>query len=217
LSERGVAVPRYVLLGELDEHWTYSIQSLLPGLPPRALTSRQSQQLIDWIELQATQARASQPDWSWYVRAVVFEGESGWTASLRSYAAATRELLQRIERSVAGLEQSCLEAADIVHGDLALDNVLVDDGHLSGIVDWDAAGRGDRALDVAKLLYYSYDNRPVRELLLRHLLRLRGHECARLHLVYCILAQLDWSIRHHDAPSVAMLVAQAHAMLDRLR
>jgi aminoglycoside phosphotransferase len=216
LSERGVAVPRYVLLGELDEHWTYGVLSLLPGSPAQSLSPEQAQQLVAWIELQAGQARPAEPNWSWYVRAVVFEGESGWSASLRTYSPATRALLQRADHSVAGLEASCSEAADIVHGDLALDNLLVAGGRLSGIVDWDAAGRGDRALDIAKLLYYCYDNRPVRELLRGHLLWLRGHACASVYLVYCILAQLDWSIHHHAASTVAGLVAQANVMLDDL-
>ncbi|MFL5803015.1 MAG: phosphotransferase [Roseiflexaceae bacterium] len=35
-----------------------------------------------------------------------------------------------------------LRSDDIVHGDLAVDNVLVVGAVVSGIVDWDAAGNG---------------------------------------------------------------------------
>ena len=214
LGERGVAAPRYELVGELEGDWTYCIQNALPGSAARSLTVAQARQLIAWIELQAEQGLATEPNWSHYVHAVVFDGESGWSESLRAYSPETQALLGRMLSRVERSRDERLVAADSVHGDLALENVLLDNGQVSGIVDWDAAGRGDRALDVAKLLYYCYDNRPVRDLLQRHVLALRGPERMNLHLVYCMLAQLDWSIHHHDARAVAGLVAQAHAIID---
>lgn len=217
LSERGVRVPRYVLIGALDDDWSYGVQSALPGAPPASLTPDQARRLINWLELQTGQGLATEPNWATYVRAAVFAGESGWSESFRVYSPATRGLLQRMQRCVDGLDDVCSQAADIVHGDLALDNVLVDAGQVSSIVDWDAAGRGDRVLDFAKLLYYSYDNRPVRDLLRRHILELRGAASLRVHLVYCILAQLDWSIHHHGPAAVDSFVAQAHTMLDDLK
>ena len=39
---------------------------------------------------------------------------------------------------------------------MGTDNVLVDGNTVSGIVDWDTAGEGDRALDLSKLFFYSY-------------------------------------------------------------
>jgi aminoglycoside phosphotransferase (APT) family kinase protein len=36
-----------------------------------------------------------------------------------------------------------------VHGDLIPGNLLVDQGHLAGIIDWGGAGRGDLAQDLA--------------------------------------------------------------------
>jgi Phosphotransferase enzyme family len=46
-----------------------------------------------------------------------------------------------------------LPAADVVHGDLNLSNVLARDGVITGIVDWDHAGVGSRALDLTSLLF----------------------------------------------------------------
>ncbi len=216
LRELGLPVPAYILAGVLPDGRAYWLQTELPGRPPTTLSESQLRQLLDLIELQAGQAISPEQDWSGYVVAVVFEGESGWAGSLRDHSHGTREVLARLERLVAGKRAAVHRTADIVHGDLVLDNVLVDAGRISGIVDWDAAGRGDRALDLAKLLFSTYDSVPIRERLEQRIVELGSRDSLEVYLAYAILAQLDWSIRHHGQASVDDGVRLANTMLGAL-
>lgn len=224
LVKLGVPAPRYVLIGSFPEGTTYWLQTALPGSPPAdlRLSLEHARQLLDLNERQAEQALSSEQDWSGYVRRVVFAGESGWADTLRGYSPETRALLGRLERVTAGRENGVSRTGDLVHGDLALGNVLVVGEQVTGVVDWDAAGCGDRALDLSKLLFYSYENRslrellenwPMRELLWQHIMNISGPDALVVYLAYNILAQLDWSIRHHSPEAVAGWVATASLIL----
>jgi len=79
-------------------------------------------------------------------------------------------------------------------------------------VDWDAAGCGDRAFDLAKVLYYLYNDGPIRQRLRDRILELSSHDTLRVYMAYNILAQLDWSIHHHQPTDVDDLVIQGHAV-----
>ncbi|HSH77873.1 MAG TPA: phosphotransferase [Herpetosiphonaceae bacterium] len=216
LRQLGVPVPTYVLMGTFPDGSTYWVQQALSGAVPRLLTEAQLQQLVIYNDRQAGQASSPEQNWAAYVRAVVFAGESGWADSLQQHSAATSVVLTRLEQLVADKQSCCVQMHDIVHGDLVIDIVLVDGVQVTGIVDWDAAGSGDRVLDLAKLLFSSYMNQPVRDRLRAHILELRGRTSLEVHLAYCILAQLDWSIHHHAPPAVNAVVALAHGILQDL-
>ena len=216
LRDLGAPVPTYSLARALPDGHTYWLQTALPGAPPTTLTDRRLQQLLELNELQAGQAVSTEQDWAAYVAAVVFAGESGWADALRHHSLATRGVLDRLERLVAGKQACCVNRGDIVHGDLCLDNILVDGDHITGIVDWDAAGCGDRVLDLTKLLYYSYDNAPVRSRLRERIIDLVGPDTLCVYAAYAILAQLDWSIGHHPQAAVDAFVERSHTILQDL-
>ena len=224
LVERGGPAPRYGRRGSVPEGTTYWLQTALPGNPPAdlRLSLEHAQQLLELNERQAGQAVSAEQDWSWYVRRVVFAGESGWADTLQRHSPETRALLGRLVRVTAGREASVSRTGDLVHGDLALGNVLVVGRQVTGLVDWDAAGCGDRALDLSKLLFYSYENlptyenRPVQDVLRERIADISGPDALVVYLVYNILAQLDWSIHHHSRVAVAGWVAKASAILEEL-
>ncbi len=216
LRTRGAPVPQYVLAETSPDNVTYWVQTALPGEPPSQLLQSHVRQLLDLIEIQAGCALSADVNWSEYVRAVVFLGESGWRDSLQHYGADTQAVLGRLIQLTAGKHTIPLRSADIVHGDLATDNVLVVGAMVSGTVDWDAAGSGDRCLDLSKLLFYSYADPALRAPLRERILSISGPDAYAIFLSYNILAQLDWSIRHHPAAAVAKGVAMAHQILDDL-
>lgn len=213
LRELGVPTPEYLHIGTLAET-VYWLQTALPGEPPEHLTATTLDRFLEWNERQAGQAISSEQDWSCYVRAMVFAGESGWAASLKGYSAETRALLGRLAGLTAGKEAAVSRSADIVHGDLGPSNVLAAEGTLTGIVDWDAAGCGDRALDLSKLLFYSFEDDALRRRLWGSIIQTSGHDALVVYLAYNILAQLDWSIRHHTPEAVATWLAKSALMLD---
>jgi hypothetical protein len=71
---------------------------------------------------------------------------------------------------------------------------------------------GDRALDLATLLFYRYDHDDIRDLLRARLLELAGPQAARAYLAHMVLRQVDWSLRHHPAAPAT----QRHLGLARL-
>lgn len=209
----GVPAPRYTLIDTLSEGVTYWLQTTLRGQPPARLSVEQIHQLLVWNGRQAGQALSPEQDWSWYVRAVVFAGKSGWKDSLRDYSSETRTVLAGLEQVTAGKEVSVSRTGDLVHGDLVPGNVLVAEGKVTGIVDWDAAGCGDRALDLSKLLFYSYGHASIRSLLRQHIAAISGPDALTVYLAYNILAQLDWAIRHHTPAAVEEWIIKASFVL----
>jgi fructosamine-3-kinase len=215
LRSQHVPVPAYTL-ADTFEGVAYWIQTALPGAPPPQLSLAQLQQLLVYIDVQAGQSITPEQNWSAYVLAVVFRGESGWSNSLLNDGPATRAVLKRLTQLLADKHSMVLRSDDIVHGDLSLDNVLVAGDRVSGIVDWDAAGCGDRCLDLSKLLFYSYKQPALREPLSARIRALSGQAGLALYLGYNILAQLDWSIRHHTPAAIAEVAAKSHRILHDL-
>jgi hypothetical protein len=58
---------------------------------------------------------------------------------------------------------------------------------------------GDRAFDLATLLFYHYDHDDIRDVLRARLLNLTAPETACAYLAHMVLRQVDWSLRHHPA------------------
>jgi hypothetical protein len=216
LRALGAPVPRYLLADTGPDNLTYWLQTALPGAPPPQLLPSHVARLLELIELQAGQALSAEVNWSDYVRAVVFDGESGWRDSLLRYSADTRAVLARLTQLLNGKQSTILRSEDIAHGDLGTDNVLAAGSAISGIVDWDAAGCGDRCLDLSKLLFYSYAEAELRAPLRARMLSIGGPDAYAIYLVYNILAQLDWSIHHHSAAAIAEGVVAAHQILSDL-
>lgn len=207
-------VPDYVLTGAFSEGETYWIQTALAGTPASNLNPDQLQTLLYLNGLQAGQALSSEQNWSNYVTSVVFNDTSGWSYTLHNYSIETRELLSNLKRFVRGLEKICDKANDIVHGDLSLSNILIHNEQVSGVVDWDAAGCGDRAFDLALLFFYSYESFQIRPLLFSHIVEITGIDRLKVYTAYTILSQLDWSIRHHSKEAVDRFLKLANLILN---
>jgi hypothetical protein len=71
---------------------------------------------------------------------------------------------------------------------------------------------GDRAFDLATLLFYRYDHDDIRDHLRARLLELTDDRVARAYLAHMVLRQVDWSLRHHPKAKAT----QHHLALARL-
>jgi aminoglycoside phosphotransferase (APT) family kinase protein len=89
-------------------------------------------------------------DVSWWIDKVVFEGWEGWWTGAEQAAPQTTRRLRVFLEPARG---DRLPVADLVHGDFGVGNFLVQDGTVSGVVDWDNLGTGSRALDLTSLLF----------------------------------------------------------------
>jgi aminoglycoside phosphotransferase (APT) family kinase protein len=217
LHDLGAPVPRYLLIGLTPDGTLYWVQEALPGEPIGRLTKpEQLESLFILNDLQAGRAVSVEQNWSSYAAGVVFGGDSGWADELRDYSEATGRLVDALADLTAGKEGCCERSADIVHGDLSPGNILVRDGQVSGVVDWDAAGCGDRAFDLALLLFYHYDDPSIRSPLRDRVLTLAGYEALCVYLAYAILSQTTWSSRHHGQSAVEHWLSRAGRIIHDL-
>jgi streptomycin 6-kinase len=56
---------------------------------------------------------------------------------------------------------------------------------------------GDRAFDLATMLFYLYDRDGIRERLCSRAQELTDQHALNAHLAHVVLRQVDWSMRHH--------------------
>jgi hypothetical protein len=122
---------------------------------------------------------------------------------LRAYSDRSRRL-ERWIASVAARYPDVLDGDDAVHGDFHPGNFLADSGRVSGVVDWDAAGRGDRRFDLVTLRFVLPAG-PVEPGVTERLDRLLDAlpaDALTPMWAHLSLRMADWSIRHFTPPDV---------------
>ena len=205
LRELGYPAPRYVQV-EADR----ALQEELPGEPLEAwrpLPDEIAAQLVALHELHAEAFPAAMPaSWRRVVASSVLSGARSYLrlATLRGHSDRSRELLSRCQEAVQCFVDRVPEMEAIVHWDFTPDNVLVRDGRVSGVIDWEGVRAGDPAFDLVTLAFYA----PGTPLLDRAL----GGIDAGLRAVYqahlCV-RQAEWSLRRHDEATGERMLAYA--------
>jgi Phosphotransferase enzyme family len=129
---------------------------------------------------------------------------------LREHSDRTRALHRWIA-AVGAWSPRCLAGQDAVHCDFQPSNILADGDRITGIVDWDGAGRGDRRLDLVTLRFglHSVPAEPgVTERLDLVLDGLPAQVLAPLW-AHMSLRMTDWAIRHFSPADVDHWLALA--------
>lgn len=215
LRSVGYPAPSYLYIGEALGG-TYSLQLTLPGFPMPL--SAMAQYLPRLLELNAMQARLACPDLpDWHLEAVntvLFGGEDYCLhSSLQHYSPATASLLSNLQSRVAAHRDTPHRTNDVVHTDFQHTNILVHEHQISGVIDWDAPYAGDAIFDIATLLFYSYEDLPVRERLWQYALERASLNLLSVYLAHLILRQVDWSLRHHDQATIDRFLNRGNALL----
>jgi hypothetical protein len=203
LHGRGYPVPRYRAHGVVDGV-NYSLQELLPGRPIQSVGLKQVPQLVALNELQRGPAPLPACSWPQPILDSVFVGCDGYCVleSLDGYSRVTRALLTQMQALVTDHPVATCRDDDIVHFDFNPANILIHEGQISGVVDWDGVMAGDRIFDLVTLLFYSGEDGHARQALWRYV-RSHATQCAiTLYMAHIIIRQIDWSIRHHDSATV---------------
>lgn len=102
--------------------------------------------------------RGRDPSWAAHLRSVREDGpEGGYFPSWETLFATTileRAVIDALMRTVEATLPFCPEERQLVHGDFGFDNVLVQDGAITGVIDWQNARFGDGLYDVAWLDFW---------------------------------------------------------------
>jgi fructosamine-3-kinase len=128
--------------------------------------------------------------------ASVLDGFSDWCVldSMRKHPRGAK-ILERVQAIARGSERVEIRTADAVHFDFHHFNILVDDAGIVSVIDWEGCRAGDRAFDLATLLYYSYPDPALREALWERANAIASHGAIALFLAHLIVRQTEWSIR----------------------
>jgi hypothetical protein len=217
LRSRWYPVTRYVVRG-LHPSGAYVVQSALPGAPVRRLSPSQIEQILALNDRQRDLASPATPPWPAHVVDDVLRGGDGYCLHdpMRRHSPTTARLLEVVQALVAQRWDVTTPTGDIVHFDFQPSNILAMPDRISGVVDWDGACAGDRAFDLASLLFYVYDQEPAREALWRRLDEITDPRATVIYLAHLIHRQVDWSIRHHPPETVHRWLERARVVLEDL-
>jgi hypothetical protein len=140
--------------------------------------------------------------WGEFVIHTLTVGEDGWAQheSLRAHSDRARRIIDFVESVGADAEPSWFPTSGLVHLDLHTDNVLaLNDGTLTGIVDWEGACAGDHRYD---LVAYAFDLDGHGQQIWDRVEPLVEPHMLRAYVAHMALRRTDWAIRYHpeDVP-----------------
>ncbi len=195
LRPLGYPVPQYTYVDATNQG-TFWLEDRMPGAQIADATPEVVTELVGHITKQKGQmiSEVQGQDWSWYAAGVVFRGESGLVRVLMQFSETTSALAAQIEGMVVGLDGKALGRADLVHGDMGISQVLVDNGKVSAVLDWDQVGYGDMAQDLVSLWYSLVQNQPARDIVMAKLKEVTDVESIKIFAAYKMLAELSWHI-----------------------
>lgn len=218
LARRNYPLPAYLLTGDnLDLRW--AIRPMLPGRPMGILDERYLPRLLELNKMQADAASSLSGDWPARIIESIMDGFQEWCVldTFRNHSAETAAMLSQMQEHARAAERPRFELRDAVHFDFNPQNILVEDGVITAVIDWEGCCPGDRAFDLATLMFYSYDRPEIRSRLWECVRKIATVEGTALYLSHMIVRQLDWSIRRHAAPTVQHYLAIARDILRDLR
>lgn len=220
LRPLGYPVPTYTYIGAADSG-SFWIETELGGGPVLgAPTTDQIKNVLQLVEIQADQviSEVQGQDWVWYISDVVFKGESGNVRALMQFSPATSAIVNAAEGLVAGLQGTVLPKNDLVHGNFNISQVFFSNDKVSGVLDWDQAGYGDRTIDLVGLWYSIVLAPEPRDLVMNQMLAVSTKPAICIYAVHKILAQLAWHINmvHGDVEEQATQAQTAIELLQAL-
>lgn len=173
------------------------VWELLPGAPITHLTPALLDEALTLNTLQAGQL-AGRPEVPTNDLYLTSDGPGFCLHQpLREHSDRTRAL----HRWISAVGASCprhLSGDDAVHFDYHPGNILSSHGHITGVVDWDGAARGDRRLDLVTLRFgiHAISADPAATACLDRLLDdIPGYVLSPMW-AHMSLRMTDWAIRH---------------------
>ena len=207
LRARGYPAPALCAIGSVPG-LVFWIQERLPGhvLDPgtgglaRAAVAAVLPRLLELNDAQ--RGLGTGPDsWPGLIARTLASGGDGYClhATLQASRAA-RDMLPVLRRIGDRCCPAIPAGTNFVHYDFTPANLLSDGTAITGVIDINPPVlAGDRAFDLATLLFYCYDHDQARTTLTARLLEVAGPQAASAYLAHMILRQVDWSLRHHPA------------------
>jgi hypothetical protein len=197
LRQRGYPAARLLAAGQVAG-MTFWLQERLPGT---VLGTAPDWLLPEVLRLNDAQAGLGDGtrQLSGLIAATLTTGGDGYCVHATLGARPdTRDLLAVVRQTADRCLASIPGRGDFVHYDFTLANLLTTGTGISGVIDINPpALTGDRAFDLATLLFYLYDRDGIRDRLRGRALELTDQRALDAYLAHMMLRQVDWSLRHH--------------------
>jgi Ser/Thr protein kinase RdoA (MazF antagonist) len=197
----------------------YLVHRILPGTPGAALTPALANRLVELNRMQEDAASEFAEGWPARIVESIEKGFPDWCLhdSLATHSRETAAILAEMKGSLAMVAGARWRTTDAVHFDFHTGNILVEHGEVSGVIDWNGCCAGDRAFDLTTLAFYALEDSGVATWLLDRAREASGPPAVAIYLSHMIVRQLDWSIRHHDQPTVTRYVDISRSALRVIR
>jgi hypothetical protein len=204
--QAGLPVPEYELTADLGSAFVV-VQELCPGAAPTVI----DRPLLDsLIALNACfaglLAPLDRPPVDLYLRV----SGPGFCVheSLAEYSRRAARVLDWVRE--VGTVRNYADGPDLVHVDYHPGNILVSNGRITAILDWDGVARGDRMLDLVTLRFDLAWRAPALTDFMDDLLtQTVPAERLRAYWAHMSLRLVDWAIRHHTSAEVDLWLSTA--------
>jgi Ser/Thr protein kinase RdoA (MazF antagonist) len=199
LRERGYPAARIYATGEVDGQ-AFWLQERLPGtvLEKTVLSPELIPELLRLNDKQAGLGDGGQRLSDWLATTLTVGGDGYCVHETLAARPDTAGLLATLRRTADQHLGALPEPDDYVHYDFTLANLLTDGHGITGVIDINPPPlTGDRAFDLATLLFYCYDRADIRDRLRTRALELTRERALRVYLAHMVLRQVDWSLRYH--------------------
>jgi len=185
---------------------TVAVQQRLPGRSGIPATAHVVDRVLAINELQVGVTDAPLLDhgsWGELIVHSLVVGENGYCVheSLREWSPRSAALLERIEDVGASTTPSALPVTGVVHYDLHVGNLLVDDGSLVAVIDWEGASLGDPRFDLVCFAQHLEGRgwSPLAVPAWAVLAATMAPEVLRAYVAHVVLRLVDWQIRHQPS------------------
>ena len=231
LVNNGSRTAAYDLIGYMDELGSFYLQEFLPGVPAAKPTLELVRAMIKLNARQAGKGLGEGINHTQKVINILFEDGCDcdgrdWLKKVAGFSADGEQLVAEVRRLIEPYAPFHGRTDDIVHGDYQHYNALVDDaGYLVGYVDWDNAGYGDRAIDLARLLYDVYvaelekgytPDRATLSLLCESIKEASGTAALHVYTAFWIMQVAEWGCRRFPEDG-GKFFATGHRIIHNLR
>jgi hypothetical protein len=209
LRERGYPAPETQLVVQVGPA-VVTVQELLPGKKIDLMDEELFEQALalNARHVGVLAGREDVPRNHLYLR----EDGPGYCLHepLRRFSARTADLEARIARIGAQVPER-LSGDDVVHQDFHPGNLLAADGRITGVIDWDGAGRGDARFDLVTLRFgiHPAGAEPAVARRLDDLLDRIPPDELLPAWAHMSLRMTDWAIRHFPSDQVETWTALA--------
>jgi hypothetical protein len=154
MAGRSVPIPRLLERGTIDG-FCYLLYEFVAGDWPPRVDAVLADQMLALLDLQRDAAAQADPGWPGTVAQMITVGDASIDLNPRRLNNHHRG--QRILRAAPVALDVCdlgrLRTGDIIHGDFAPENLLVDAGRITAVVDWEQSRTGDVAFDLAGMIF----------------------------------------------------------------